>query len=112
MLIEGPLKVSVIEDPNATNAELHLDFTEGFRALPQAQQGAMVKDYVRRLQGDIFAEPEGSDDRQGMLVLQQVAEKLLPHIVAGEVPLHETIVIELQVGTPLGRFISGNDGMN
>ncbi len=112
MIIEGPFKVGIIEDPNTINTELHLDFTDEFRALPQDQQGTVIKDYVRTLQHDILAQPEESEDRQGMLVLQQVTEQLLPHIKQGEIPLHETIVLELQQGMLLGRFIARDDSMN
>ena len=47
-----------------------------------------------------------------MFILQQVAEQLLPHIAAGEIPLHETIVIGLKMDMTLGCFISADEGMS
>ena len=112
MLIEGPFKIGFLDDPNTTGSELHLDFTDEFRTLPQNQQVAVIKDYIGRLHEKILATPENDNNRQGMLMVQQVAEKLLPHVAEGDIPLNETIVIQLQLGSALGRFIPGNDKVN
>ena len=44
-----------------------------------------------------------------MLVVLQIAEQLASHIRAGEIPLNETIVVEVQSGSMLGNLISGRD---
>ena len=112
MLIEGPFKIGFLDDPNTTGSELRLDFTDEFRALPLEQQATVFKDYLSQLHEKILATPENDNNKQGMLMVQQVAEKLLPHVAEGEIPLHETIVIQLQLGSALGRFIPGNDKVN
>lgn len=112
MFIEGPFKIGILDDPNTTGSELHLDFTEEFRALSHEQQAATLKGYIGQLYREILTTPENSTDRQGMLMVQQVAEKLLPHIVQGEIPLNETIVVQLHIDTALGRFIPANDSVN
>jgi hypothetical protein len=85
--------------------ELHLDFTEEFRAKTQEQQASSAKAYIQHLQKETQSLPEDNSDRQGMLNLQQVSEHLLPHLTEGEIPLTEIIVIELQSDSSLGIFI-------
>ena len=112
MLIEGPFKLGVVENQNTLGHEIHLDFTPEFRELNQEQQYSLLKDYLQRLQKEILAVPENSDDQQGMLMVQQVAEQLLPLVGAGQLPFNETIIVEVQRGSPLGRFIPGRDSVN
>ncbi|MEN8130057.1 MAG: transcriptional regulator [Pseudomonadota bacterium] len=106
MLIQAPFMIGILDDPNTSGRELHLDFTDEFRALPREQQPKVLEQYLGQLQQEILRVPEDSADRQGMLMIQQVAEQLLPHIAAGEVSMQESIVIELQQGSPLGRFFA------
>jgi hypothetical protein len=112
MLIEGPFKFGVIENPNSPGYEIHLEFTPAFRELNQEQQYSSLKEYLQRLQKEILAAPEHSDDRQGMLMVQQVAEQLLPMVGAGQLPLNETIIVEVQRGSSLSRFIPDQDSIN
>lgn len=39
----------------------------------------------------------------------QISEQFAPHIQAGEIPLNETIVVEVQSESMLGNFISGRE---
>ena len=105
MLIEGPFKICIVEKRDSLSRECHLDFTEQFRKLEARDQEAALKRYLAELHTKILSAEEGSPDRQGMLIVQQVTEQLLPHIAAGEIPLTETITVEIQTDSPLARFI-------
>lgn len=95
MEISGPVKVGVVEPSPQGNYELHIDFTDEFRAADLAVQGdqfrAYLSDLAAALQGDLDGRTA-----QGVLLIQQICEQLLPHIEAGEVALGETLVIEVQ----------------
>lgn len=96
MDIQGPLKVGVVEPSPQGNYELHITFTDDFKAAELADQAAQFKAYIAALQAALGA--DGLDDRnaQGMLMIQQICEQLQPHIEAGDVALGETLVIEVQ----------------
>ena len=112
MLIEGPFKLGVVENQNTLSHQIHLEFTAEFRDLNQEQQYSALKNYLQRLQQTILALPEKSDNQQGMLMVQQVAEQLLPLVGAGQLPLNETIIVEVQRGSALGRFIPDQNSVN
>lgn len=107
MEIEGPIRISVVENPNSVNRELHLDFTRQFKAIPLAEQTTRFRLYLDELQRAIASLPEGSADRQGMLTVFQIAEQLLPHITTGQLALEETIVVEIQPALSFGPGIPG-----
>jgi len=95
MDIKGPLKVGVVEPSPEGNYELHIDFTEAFRAADLAVQDTQFRAYIaelgRALKGDIDAR-----NAQGMLLVQQICEQLQLHIATGDIALGETLVIEVQ----------------
>jgi len=95
MEINGPLKVGVVEPSPQGNYELHINFTDAFKAADLAQQGeqfrAYIGDLAAALQGDLDAR-----DAQGVMLIQQICEQLQPHVEAGEIALGETLVIEVQ----------------
>jgi hypothetical protein len=101
MLIEGPLKVGVLDRTDAPGRELHFTFTPEFRHLDPSAQGAEMRRYLAQLAEQIQSIADESDaNRQGMLIVMQVAEQLLPHIEAGEMAMEETIVVEMGPETP------------
>jgi hypothetical protein len=95
MDIEGPLKVGVVEPSPEGNYELHINFTDDFKAAELAAQGEQFRAYVAQLaaalKGDLDAR-----DAQGVMLIQQICEQLQPHIEGGEIALGETLVIEVQ----------------
>ena len=95
MLIEGPLKIGVLDDPAQPGRELHIDFSTEFQALSQADQVAAFGRYLDELQQGIQSLPEADPNRAGMLIVQQIAEQLLPHVGSGELELDETIIVEM-----------------
>ena len=95
MLIEGPLKIGVLDDPSQPGRELHIDFTTEFQALPQAEQASVFAGYLRDLQLGINSLDQEDPNRAGMLIVQQIAEQLLPHLGSGELELDDTIIVEM-----------------
>jgi hypothetical protein len=43
-------------------------------------------------------------NRQGMTTILQICEQLQPHIDANELPLEETIVVNIQSHNPFGNI--------
>jgi hypothetical protein len=95
MLIEGPLKIAVLDDPAQPGRELHIDFTREFQALSPSEQAAAFSRYLQELQQGINGLPAEDPNRAGMLIVQQVAEQLLPHLDSGELELSDTIIVEM-----------------
>jgi hypothetical protein len=96
MLIDGPFTISMMEKEDSTGYELHLELTEAFRGLSLSQQGERARDYVSWLRGRVAAGDVDERERQGMLTILQIVEQLTPHLVAGEIPLEETITVTVQ----------------
>ncbi|RMG35281.1 MAG: transcriptional regulator [Gammaproteobacteria bacterium] len=96
MDIDGPIRVSVVEPSPEGNYELHIRFTEEFQHQDLAQQGPAFRDYLGRLYQDVRRPDLDDRTRQGMLLIQQVCEQLLEPIEAGDLPLSETLVVEIQ----------------
>jgi hypothetical protein len=95
MEINGPFRVGVVEPSPHGNYELHISFTDAFKAADLASQGKQFRAYLdelsEALRGDLDAR-----NAQGVMLIQQICEQLQPHIEAGEVALGETLVIEVQ----------------
>jgi hypothetical protein len=106
MLIEGPFTLTAIDDDSALGRELQLSFTEGFRTLSPRDRARAFEDYLAGLGVQLSKLDENAADRRGMLAVQQIAEELLPHIIADEIPLEQTIVIEIRPDSPLMSFVT------
>jgi hypothetical protein len=100
MLIEGPLKFSVAQDETSPGYELFLSFTEEFQGGTLGEQGAAFRDYVASLAGQIGNSALDEQNQQGMMMVHQIAEQLLPHVVNGDLALDETINIHIRPDTP------------
>lgn len=95
MLIEGPFNISIV-DTSTGERELQLVFTTEFRALKLPQQSDALHEFIHYLKTEIDILEEHDPNRQGMLMILQVSEELLPRVEANEVPLDETIVVNIQ----------------
>lgn len=95
MLINGPLKIGVLDQPDQPGRELHIDFTPDFQQLEQNSQAQAFDEYLRELGLEIALLPEEDPNRAGMLIVQQIAEQLLPHIQNGDLELKETVIVEI-----------------
>ena len=95
MEIQGPIKIGVLDNPETTGWELHLDFTDEFKKLDLTQQGQVFQGYISELAQEVTSRDEADRNRAGMLIVQQICEQLLPYIQAGEMALEETIMVEI-----------------
>ena len=107
MEITGPLNIGVI-DNDAGGRELHLSFKADFRVLTLQHQSEAFQDFIKTLINEIYKLDESDANRQGMTTILQICEQLKPHIDANELPLEETIVVNIQSHNPFGNIkISG-----
>ncbi len=96
MEIDGPIRVGVVEPSPEGNYELHIRFTEEFQGLSLEQQGPEFLGYLQRLHTQVQAPDLDDRTRQGMLLVQQICEQLAEPVAQGEIPLSETLVVEIQ----------------
>jgi hypothetical protein len=106
MEISGPLTIGLVEKLEGPGRELHIGFREDFRRLPLAAQGERFRDYLEELNAAVYALAEDDPNRPGILLIQQIAEQLLPHVEAGELSLGDTIVVEIGGGFQVGGSLT------
>lgn len=103
MEITGPLNIGVL-DNDTGGRELHLSFKPEFRILNIQQQTESFQTFIKTLINEIHKLDEADDNRQGMMTILQICEQLQPHIDANELPLEETIVVNIQAHNPFGNI--------
>ncbi len=97
MNIEGPMKITIADPADGQGKLLMIQFTSEFQALDTAGQGGEFSDYISQLAEQIAKITLVTDrNRAGMLIVQQFAEQLLPHITQGELALEEQIVLQIR----------------
>jgi len=103
MEITGPLTISVINNDTG-GRELHLSFKPEFRILNLQQQSEDFQKFISTLVNEIHGLEESDANRQGMTTILQICEQLQPHIDGNELPLEETIVVNIQTQSPFGNI--------
>ncbi len=103
MEITGPLNIGVL-DNDTGGRELHLSFNADFRILNLHQQSESFQDFIKTLINEIHKLDESDANRQGMATILQICEQLQPHINANELPLEETIVVNIETHSPFGNI--------
>ena len=94
MEIQGPFTIAVNDNNETGLRELHLGFKPAFQQQNLQNRLNAVKDYLSDLQKNIEAESD-ANNQQGMITIMQISQELLPHLKSDEIPLDETIVIEI-----------------
>ncbi len=94
MEIQGPFTIAVNDNSDTGLRELHLGFKPAFQQQDLQSRLTSVKNYLADLQKNIEAESD-ANNQQGMLTILQISQELLPHLESDEIPLDETIVIEI-----------------
>ena len=107
MEISGPLTIGVI-DNDTGGRELHLSFNPDFRVLNLSQQKESFQDFIKTLINEIHKLDTSDPNRQGMTTILQICEEIQPHIEANELPLEETIVVNIQTHSPFGNIKISN----
>jgi hypothetical protein len=103
MEITGPLNIGVL-DNDSGGREIHLSFKADFRILNLQQQSLSFQEFIKTLINEIHKLDESDPNRQGMTTILQICEQLQPHIDANELPLEETIVVNVQSHNPFGNI--------
>ncbi len=103
MEITGPLNIGVL-DNDSGGRELHLSFKADFRILNLQQQSQSFQEFIKTLINEIHKLDEADTNRLGMTTILQICEQLQPHIDANELPLEETIVVNIQSHNPFGNI--------
>lgn len=97
MLIEGPLKIAIAEPEDGLGKVLVIGFQPEFQSSDLVTQVSQFRAYLAELKGHIES-PQTIDERNraGMLIVQQIAEQLLPHIESGDLALDETMTVQIR----------------
>ncbi len=103
MEITGPLNIGVL-DNDMGGQELQLSFKAEFRSLPIQQQTAQLQEFIKTLIKEIYLLDASDANRQGMTTILQICEQLQPHIDANELPLEETILVNVETHNPFGNI--------
>ena len=106
MQIQGPFNISVVTNEDSQTRELHLGFTDHFRQKNLQQRLDDFRQHMSQLSQDARSEQDEAS-QQGMLTILQISEQLLPHLENDEIPLEETIVIEIGPSSPFDQILSG-----
>jgi len=92
--IQGPFTIAINDNSDSGLRELHLGFKPGFQQQALTDRINTLRTYLTDLNRDINEETDETS-KQGMITILQIAEQLLPHLEADEIPLDETIIIEI-----------------
>ncbi len=97
MLIEGPLKISIAEPADGQGKILVIGFQPDFQSLGLPERGQQFREYLVTLEQGIGSiSSENDRNRAGMLIVQQVAEQLLPHVESGELALEDNMTVQIR----------------
>lgn len=67
-----------------------------------------MKSYMIELANNIQILPPDSQDRRGMLVIEQLAGEIFPHLSNDELELNETIVVEINKEIGISSLIESS----
>ncbi len=104
--MEGPLKFKIVSFDDSEDREVHVDFKQEFQQLSLEQQTAQFSEHVSSLKTKASGLSEDSQERQGIVFVLEFLEELEPRIRAGEIPLHETVIVKVMEQPPLTGLIS------
>jgi hypothetical protein len=107
MIIEAPFTIGVVDNEETGSRELQLSFTDQFRAESPQHRSESFSQYVNKLLDDINNLDDDSPDRMGMMSIHQISNELLPHIIADELPLLDTIVVEIGQDALMVNLLDG-----
>ena len=94
MEIQGPFTIAVNDNSETGLRELHLGFKPGFQQQDIENRLSSLQQYLSSLEQDIATETD-ENNKQGMLTILQIAQQLQPHLKTDDIPLDETIVVEI-----------------
>ena len=96
MLIEGPMKIDIAEPADGQGKLLMVSFKPEFQAAEIAEQVKQFAAHLNKLAESINDETLDQRTRQGIMIVHQFSEQLLPHIESGDLALDETMIIQIR----------------
>ncbi len=108
MLIEGLFTLEIIDNTETSLREIHINFVPEYRSSDVEQQTLKLSNYVKELEARLLTLDQESQEYQGMMTIVQFVESLYPYIAKSEIPLEETIVIEIEQASSLSALINQN----
>ncbi len=97
MLIEGPMNIAIGDAADGQGKVLLITFKPEFQALGLRERTTGWHTYLQGLQRDVAEVADPNDhNRAGMMIIAQFAAELLPHIEADEIPLDQSIVLQVR----------------
>lgn len=96
MQIQGPVRINIGEPADGQGRLLLMSFRPEFKAQPLEARGAAFADYLAELNAGVADPALDEANRMGMLIVQQVAEQLLPHVQADELDLEQEMIIQIR----------------
>ena len=106
MQIQGPFHINIVTNEDSQSRELQLSFTAEFQQKNLQQRLEDFRQHLSDLQQSLQSEQDEAT-KQGMLTIFQISEQLLPHLENDEIPLEETINIEIGPASPFDTLLSG-----
>lgn len=103
MLIDGPLKLQIIEKDG--NRELHINFKEDYQQLDLQNRVAIMKQHLKDLHTHYHASKEAAE-QQGMQMIIQVVSQILPLIETDQMANDETFILELGKTSSINSLIN------
>ncbi len=94
MEIQGPFTISVNDNADSGLRELHLGFKPAFQQQELSTRIETIKSHMTELQQAVDEETDAAN-QQGMLTILQIISQLMPHLENDEIPLDETIIVEI-----------------
>ena len=94
MEIQGPFTISVNDNSETGLRELHMGFKPGFQQQDLESRLSSLQEYLNKLELNITNEAD-ENNKQGMLTILQIAQQLQPHMKTDDIPLDETIIVEI-----------------
>ncbi len=95
MKIDGPLLISFRDDELQNKRTLEINFKEQFQQLELSSQVAELKKYIQSLFQNAEAIQDNQAEKEGVLLIMQICEQLLPYLQQDELDLSETIEFEM-----------------
>jgi len=108
METQGPFRIQTLEDSTKRIRELHFTFTPEFQNMDHESQILEFNNYTDQLKLDI-GKTNDPAIREGMFTVLQISEQLFPHLKNNDLPLEETIIVEMgeqTEGTSLSNLIN------
>ena len=103
MLIDGPLKLQIIE--NDGNRELHITFKEDYQLLDLENRVEKMEQHLNDLQTQYHASNDAAE-QQGIQMIIQVVSQIIPLIKTDEMANDETFILELGKTSLINNLIN------